>query len=123
INFYPNGKVAIGNTLPPGGTSHRLFVEGGITSEEVVINVLNQDREWPDYVFKEGYELMPLNELKEFVSTNGHLPNVPTAKEVKENGQNLGELNAILLEKVEELTLYIMKQQEEIDNLKKLISE
>ncbi|MCF6170909.1 MAG: hypothetical protein L3J66_08035 [Bacteroidales bacterium] len=123
INFYSNGKVAIGNTLPPGGTSHRLFVEGGITSEEVVINVLNQDREWPDYVFKEGYELMPLNELKEFVSTNGHLPNVPTAKEVKENGQNLGELNAILLEKVEELTLYIMKQQEEIDNLKKLISE
>ena len=49
MNFYANGKVSIGNARPNNGTSHRLFVEGGITSEEVVINVLNENREWPDY--------------------------------------------------------------------------
>ncbi len=100
-------------------SSHRLFVEGGITSEEVVINSLNENREWPDYVLKEGYKLMPLADLKDFINVNGHLPNVSTAAEVNANGQNLGEKNTMLLEKIEELTLYLIKQQQEIDELKK----
>ncbi|NOX48189.1 MAG: hypothetical protein GXO89_14550, partial [Chlorobi bacterium] len=100
INFFSNGKIAIGNARPLVGTSHRLFVEGGITSEEVVINSLNENREWPDYVLKEGYELLPLTDLKDFIDTNGHLPNVITADEVSNKGQNLGEINTMLLEKI-----------------------
>lgn len=123
MNFHSNGKISIGDAQPLNGSSHRLFVEGGITSEEVVINTLNANRQWPDYVFKKEYELMPLYDLKEYINDNGHLPNVPTTEEVSNNGQNIGELNAVLLEKIEELTLYIIKQQEEIDNLKQKINE
>lgn len=123
MNFFSSGKVSIGNAEPIVGTSHRLFVEGGITSEEVVINTLTKDREWPDYVFKKDYTLMPLTDLKEYINTNGHLPNVPTAEDVSLEGQNLGEINTILLEKIEELTLYLIEQQEEIENLKKMIHE
>lgn len=121
INFFSNGKIAIGNATPLVGTSHRLFVEGGITSEEVVINSLNENREWPDYVLKEGYDLLPLTDLKDFINVNGHLPNVVTADDVNQKGQNLGEINIMLLEKIEELTLYLLKQQEEIDELKKSV--
>ena len=123
MNFYANGKVSIGNARPNNGTSHRLFVEGGITSEEVVINVLNENREWPDYVLQKEYELMPLHELKTYINKKGHLPGVPTATDVNKNGLNIGEINTVLLEKIEQLTLYIIKQQEEIDNLKKKINE
>jgi hypothetical protein len=123
MNFYSNGKISIGNATPSTGTSHRLFVEGGITSEEVVINALTSSKEWPDYVFKEDYSLMSIFELKEYINKNGHLPNVPTAVEIYKEGQNLGEINAVLVEKIEELTLYLIKQQEEIEYLKSKIDE
>lgn len=73
---------------------------------------------WPDYVFKKDYKLMPLEDLSTFISKNGHLPNVPSEKEVQENGADLGEMNRILLEKIEELTLYTISQQREIEDLK-----
>ncbi len=123
INFYSNGKIGIGNAIPPAGTSHRLFVEGGITSEEVVVNSLTNSKEWPDFVFKKNYELKTLDELKKFIKKEGHLPGVPTAKDIEEKGQNLAKINAVLLEKIEELTLYLMKQQEEIEQLKKSTNE
>ncbi len=66
---------------------------------------------------------MPLPELKQFIRQNGHLPDVPTAKEVGNNGLNVGEMNTILLKKIEQLTIYILKQQDEIDKLKKKINE
>jgi hypothetical protein len=74
---------------------------------------------WPDYVFKKDYKLTPLNELEQFITQNQHLPNVPSAAEVEENGILLGEMNAILLQKVEELTLYILDLQKQITELKK----
>jgi len=72
----------------------------------------------PDYVFKEGYELMGLNDLKQYINDNGHLPKVPSAEEFGERGEmNLGEMDNLLLEKVEELTLYILQLQERIAEL------
>lgn len=74
---------------------------------------------WFDHVFNDNYQLMPLSELKNFVNTNKHLPDIPSEVEVKQNGIELFKMNALLLKKVEELTLYIIKMQEEIDALKK----
>ncbi len=68
----------------------------------------------PDYVFSPTYVLMPLDELKSFLEINRHLPNVPSAKEYEEKGVDLGEMNRVLLEKVEELTLYIIQLEERI---------
>lgn len=76
---------------------------------------------WPDYVFDDNYKLMSLNEIETFIEQNGHLPNVPSASEVEKEGQNLGEMNKILLEKIEELTLLMIAQQKEIDQLKEQI--
>ena len=74
---------------------------------------------WPDYVFAPDYNLMSIDELSTFIERHGHLPGVPSAHEVeKERGIELGEMNRILLEKVEELTLMIIQQQREIDSLK-----
>lgn len=74
---------------------------------------------WPDYVFNLDYKLMPLNELEGFIKINNHLPNIPTEAEVKTNGINVAEMNAKLLQKVEELTLYVIDQQKQIEELKR----
>lgn len=73
---------------------------------------------WPDYVFSGNHTLMPLNELEAYVNEHNHLPGVPSAKEVEENGADLGEMNKALVEKVEELTLYIIDLQKQINELK-----
>lgn len=74
----------------------------------------------PDYVFFSGYDLMPLNELRTYVQTNHHLPNVPSAEEMSSAPVDLGELNRLLLEKVEELTLYILELEDRIGNLEEV---
>jgi hypothetical protein len=115
-----NGGVGIG-TLNTG--TFRLAVEGKIGAREVhVTNAFP----WPDYVFKSNYDLKNLYSLEKYVRQNNHLPNIPSAQEVTNNGIELGTMNAKLLEKVEELTLYIIelnkkmdKQQKEINQLKK----
>ncbi len=73
---------------------------------------------WCDFVFDNNYSLIPLNELKSYIEANKHLPGIPTEKEVQENDIDLAKMNKLLLQKVEELTLYIIKQQEQIDQLK-----
>ena len=74
---------------------------------------------WPDYVFDKSYNLMPLFETEQYIQANGHLPNVPSAAEVEADGMSVGEMNKVLLQKVEELTLYVIELQKQIDELKK----
>ena len=74
---------------------------------------------WSDFVFDEDYRLPSLYELEKYVTTNRHLPDIPSAKEVEDNGVDLCEMNAKLLQKVEELTLYVIDLQKQIDELKK----
>ncbi|ELR68767.1 hypothetical protein C900_05863 [Fulvivirga imtechensis AK7] len=105
---YFKGSMGIG-TENIG--SFKLAVEGKIGAREVQVTSVSP---WPDYVFKEGYKLTPLEELEIHLKKNKHLPGIPTAKEVEENGVNLGEMNAKLLEKVEELTLYLIEIKKRI---------
>lgn len=81
------------------------------------------EKQWSDRVFEENYYLMPLKEVEKFITKNNHLPNVPSATEVVKNGVAMDEMVSKLLEKVEELTLYTIQQQREIDALKKEIKQ
>ena len=124
MSFTTDGKVLVGDDTDTPGT-HKLYVNGSILATEVnVAEVAN----WPDYVFEKDYSLPALHDVETFIDQNGHLPGVPSQKEVKENGINLAGTDAILLKKIEELTLYLIdqqkraqQQQEEIDALKEII--
>lgn len=119
-----NGRVGIGavTTFPTtAGTvnvsNYRLFVTGGILTDEVRVN-LSANGTWADYVFNKDYNLKSLSEVEKFINENGHLPNVPSAKQVKEEGIELGNMSKIQQEKIEELTLYLIQQNKEIEELK-----
>ena len=109
-----NGKVGVNveNTT----NNFALAVDGGIIATEVYVMEIEN---WPDYVFEDNYKLMPLNELKQFIGQHGHLPEIPSAKETAEKGCDLGEMHNLLLKKIEELSLYIIQQEERISQLEK----
>ena len=94
---------------------YKLTVTGKIICEELKVELAGN---WPDYVFADEYNLKPLHELKTFIDTNHHLPNIPKAADVEKEGFEVGEMNRKLLEKVEELTLYVIDLQRQIDALK-----
>ena len=91
-----------------------LYNDGQLQAKEVKVTLSG----WPDYVFGEGYKLMSLDETEKFINENGHLPGVPSAQEVEEDGLSLGEMNARLMQKVEELTLHVIELHKQIDELK-----
>ncbi|MBK7885624.1 MAG: hypothetical protein IPJ81_18910 [Chitinophagaceae bacterium] len=111
MTVFGNGKVGIGTTTPQSA----LAVKGTITAQEVEVTING----WADYVFQNDYKLKPLHEVEQFIKENKHLPEVPSEKEVKENGNNLGKMDAVLLQKIEELTLYLIEQNKSIELLKK----
>lgn len=117
MSIKSNGNVGINTTDTKG---HMLAVKGDIVAEEVLVALYN---DWPDYVFEQDYQLMTVEELDEFIQQNKHLPNVPSAEEVSEKGFSLGEMDAKLLEKVEELTLYVIELKKELNKAKKNIEE
>ena len=105
------GNIAIGSTF---GAGYKLSVSGKIICTEVRVNLIEN---WPDYVFKDGYPLMPLGRLEEYIRVNGHLPNVPAADEIEDSGMDIGEMQRLMMEKIEELSLYIIQQQKQIQVL------
>ena len=107
-----NGVVGVGTSNVPDG--YKLAVHGKIVTEEVLVQNF---ADWPDYVFKEDYDLMNLKELKQYIETHKHLPNVPSETEVYAKGIELGEMQKTLMEKIEELTLYILQQEDRIQKL------
>jgi hypothetical protein len=111
------GRVGVGTPLTTNPNNYTLAVNGSIGAKDV--RVEKTSTTWPDYVFDTKYELPSLTDVAAYINTNKHLPEVPSAEEVEKNGHSLGDMDAILLKKVEELTLYIIKQQQEIDTLKK----
>lgn len=94
-------------------------VNGTLRSKEVKVTLDG----WSDYVFNEDYNLIPLKELEDFILTHNHLPGIPTEADVRKEGLNLGEINAKLLEKIEELTLYLIAQERELVELRELKKE
>lgn len=109
-----SGNIGIGTGDMPLNPNDLLAVNGLIHAKEVKVDLVG----WPDYVFESNYNLKPLQDLEVEIKKLGHLPNVPSAKEVEENGVKLGEMNKKLLEKVEELTLYVIQLNKEIEKLK-----
>ncbi|MEZ4877541.1 MAG: hypothetical protein R2805_08335 [Flavobacterium sp.] len=129
-NSTSNGKLYIGSTpnFPSTSGNYKLFVEGGIMTEKVKVALRNTSN-WADYVFEKDYKLLPLNEVEKFVKINKHLPGVQSAKELAENGIDVAEMQSKQMEKIEELTLYIIeqnnkleKQNDEIQTLKTQMS-
>jgi hypothetical protein len=122
-NYFPlkinplGGKVVIGNVTTPG--DYGLYVQKGILTERVKVAVATS-ADWADYVFAKEYKLKSINELETFVKENKHLPNVPSAEEVVKEGVDMAKMDAKLLEKIEELTLYVIQQQKEIELLKQV---
>ncbi|WP_421876444.1 hypothetical protein [Marinoscillum sp.] len=112
MRILSNGNVGIGTTSTG---SHKLAVEGSIGAREVQVQA---GPGWPDYVFSSEYNLRTLGEVEQHINEKGHLPEIPSEAEVKENGINLGEMDAKLLQKIEELTLYLIEQNKEIKQLK-----
>lgn len=120
MRIAPDGKIGIGTDTP----DHLLTVKGTIHAREVLVDL---NGPLADYVFEPDYTLMPLSEVESFVKANKHLPEIPSAAEVKENGLNMGEMQNKLLQKIEELTLYVIelqktneKQNAEIEALKQV---
>ncbi len=111
LNITRDGNVGIGTTVPPVG--HKLAVNGSIKAKQVVVETTG----WSDFVFEKNYKLIPLEKLEESIEKNGHLPDIPSAKEVAEKGINIGEIQAKLLQKIEELTLHMIEQNKRMNSL------
>ncbi|MGB0879722.1 MAG: hypothetical protein ACPGTO_04065 [Polaribacter sp.] len=119
-----SGKVGVGTVNFPtsiGGaniSAYKLFVKGGLLTEEVRVRT-----GWADYVFADDYNLKPLSEVEAFIKENKHLPNVPSANTVETQGIELGNISKIQQEKIEELTLYIIRQEKRIKALETKINK
>ena len=127
MSLHNTGKLVIGDITMQTPGNYKLYVEGGVLTEKVKVAIKNS-ADWSDYVFAPDYQLRTLPEVEHFIKTNKHLPNVPSAEEVVNNGIDLAKMDAKLLEKIEELTLYIIelnkrqnKLEKENENLKKRI--
>ncbi len=111
------GSVAIGGTATG---AYKLAVEGAIGARRVKVTA---GPGWPDFVFAPEYQLPPLGELEEYIKINRHLPEMPTEEDVKKDDVDLGEMNKKLLQKVEELTLYLIQQQKENEEQRERIHQ
>ena len=112
--FYVNnnGNVGIGTTKP----THKLAVNGIIRAKEVIV-----ETGWSDYVFEEDYVLAPLSEVEAHIEENGHLPGIPSASEIEANGAKLSELVTLQMAKIEELTLYLIEKEKQLDSANEII--
>jgi hypothetical protein len=116
--FAANGNVGIGSFSSPENTAHKLSVAGSIRAQEIVC-----ETGWADFVFEENYKLRDLSEVENYIKENKHLPEIPSAKEIEANGVRMAEMEAKLLQKIEELTLYAIKANKEIESLKVTVAE
>lgn len=114
LQFQTNGNISIGRTAGPA--EYKLAVGGKIIAEELKVQLQAQ---WPDYVFTEYYKLPTLEEVEKQIKEKGHLANMPSAEKVNCEGFEVGELTRLQQEKIEELTLYIIKLNEQLKTQEK----
>jgi hypothetical protein len=118
--FHVNGAQLIGGNSDRVAVGYSLSVAGKIIAEEMRVQL---KAAWPDYVFADNYKLKSLEEVEQHIKQNKHLPNIPAAAVVEKEGFDLGDMNKRLLEKVEELTLYLIEMKKENKNLSERISQ
>jgi hypothetical protein len=104
-----NGNIGIGTTDTKG---YKLGVNGSAIATSMTVKL---NANWPDFVFAKTYGLRPLSEVESYIKANSHLPEVPSAAQVAKDGINLGEMDATLLKKIEELTLYLIEQNKKLE--------
>ncbi|MEN5197208.1 hypothetical protein [Sphingobacterium faecium] len=128
LSFKPNGDVILASPQQAQSGNvgigivdpkEKLVVKGKVVAEEIKVQAVK----WPDYVFKPEYKLPSLTETEQFIKAHGHLPDVPKATDVEANGVSLGEMNKVLLKKVEELTLHLIEKDQEVKLQNQRISE
>lgn len=105
-NLSISGNVGVGTYEP----TEKLSVNGNIKAKKLIVSQSN----WPDFVFNNDYNLLPISALEEFIFKNKHLPDIPLENEISKNGLDLGSMQALLLKKIEELTLYLIKQNKKL---------
>lgn len=115
-NIFSSGKIAVGTTDTSKMSGYSLVVNGEAIFNKARVKLYAN---WPDFVFEEKYGLLPIAQLEEYIKTNKHLPNIPAAAKVREKGIDLGSNQALLLQKIEELTLYIIEQNKKIESLER----
>ncbi len=103
---YNSSYIASGLGIGIVNPSDKLEVAGKIRAQEIKVEMTG----WPDYVFKEDYDLMSLEEIQQYIKQNGHLPEIPKAADVEQDGVSLGKMNKLLLKKIEELTLHLIEK-------------
>ena len=124
-NANINGSLVVGDPASitagtPFPSGYKLYVTDGILTEKLKVG-LKSTSDWADFVFSPQYKLMPLDSVESYIKENNHLPDVPSAEEVKNSGIDVAEMDATLLQKIEELTLYVIQIKKENDELRKLV--
>jgi len=109
VRYSPQGNVGIGTSSP----NEKLTVNGKIRAKEIKVETAN----FPDYVFEDDYRLSTLTDLEKYIQIHKHLPEIPTAKQVEAAGLELGEMNKLLLKKIEELTLHLIEKDKQINRM------
>ncbi len=115
IRITSTGNVGIGTALTSNTPQYKLAVNGTIGAKQVIIEITSDA--WADYVFDDHYKLRSINEVESFIKSNKHLPSLPSSQEVARDGLDMAAMDARLLEKIEELTLYIIAQDKRIEAL------
>lgn len=116
-DFFSTGSIGIGTmSFVDGNDTYKLSVDGKVRAHAIKVYT-----DWADYVFEDDYDLPTLDEVEQHIKEKGHLKDIPSAEEVEENGIELGEMNKLLLQKIEELTLYTIELKKEIEELKSKI--
>ena len=121
LTLYGNGTVGVGFSTTYSSNDYRnqgykLAVNGGIVCEEVM--VIN-DVPDADFVFEQDYNLISIHALETFVNKNKHLPNIPSAEQFKKEGYKVGEMNEMLLQKIEKFSLYLIQLNKQVEALEK----
>jgi hypothetical protein len=118
MTFRGDGRVGILTTTPANG--YALSVNGKIICNELRVQLTGA---WPDYVFDEAYTLSPLKDVANFIKTNKHLPGIPKAEDIARDGQHVGDIQKKMMEKIEELTLYLIEHQKQLEEQQAEIAE